>query len=914
MEGLRINELLANGYFKTKTASSRSPSRVERSHPPTPNSNVPSFLNTPTQYDHRERSRSHSRSRGPRRPPPPRPIVEDEIVSLKKEFAAEIPTYDPPLRGKIDQNPILLEAEVTAEERAILQHVDCPRDIHGNPEKRFVVVPKAESDSGSDDEGKRKRKPREKAEPRREEPGHNHSRYKPVNHELRREDKQQRPEVLRKASRQEEGRESKREERPENPPRRASRRDVEVDQPHPPIERRRSRHDLPTLETKVPREIPPKFRRSASAFAASPRDEEIPKPLAPRTPSEYLLSPDAIRPKEHFSQSVPRQQAHDALWGKNGTPVDKKSSGSLSGSRPATPSSDQRNSGNFEKLTRSQQLVEEVGGRPRRHSPERASGRSSRSSTPRKSHYSSSEDDIVDSDSDRHRRHLGHSLKENSHPRSPSKSNRSSTDLKGSRLSSPLPSPKVSPSQSPRGDHVERAETFPQSGRRHTSRPVSPNLEIGRADRLNPVDVPRLRSRSRSRSGAMRPTATSHAPLPVPIPVPSRIDLHSPGETRKSPSIPQFGVANSWQPTPFQPPSEHLDKPVGSYRRYSQDIEQGSVTPLPTCPRTNFTRGRNDWLTLPQCPSFDICPSCFNSIIAPTDFRHLFILAARRPQEVEVLCDFGSSPWYRIAWLLTMKERRRDLNLFYGLANISANYPPCLGKHEAIRQWHSVIDYKTGSPIRGFDVCYSCVKSVEVLLPNIRGVFVRIDSGSSPRICALRFDSKRFVQYFDALETCADNASFHSKLPDTRDLASLARRLAMFEECQHDKDLLDRRWHIITQLPELTVCEECFEEVVWPELEEGKAIPAMFNKTLKRIERASCQLYSPKMRGIFRLAVDSGDYKMLATKARERKAVEGKFKGNLAELRRQKSAGMGNGSGVVEREVARLEEEWRKWE
>ncbi|KAK0101206.1 hypothetical protein ONS95_012813 [Cadophora gregata] len=916
MEGLRINELLVNGYFKTKTARDKSPSGYDR-NPQPPSSNVPSFLHTPTHHIPRERERS--RSRGPRIPPPPRPIVEDEAISLARESSPSIPSYDPPLRGKINQNPIILEAEVTAAERAFLQDVDCPKDANGNPERRFVFVPKAESTSGSDDEVKqRRRELRNKAkDTKREEPIKNGSRYEQGKYDPRREEKKQRQELPRQDSRREERRDTRREERPEKPlrqesrkedrperpPRQDSRREVKIEQPHPPLERRRSRQDLPTLETKVPREIPPKFRRSASAFAASPREEEFPKPPAPRTPAaEYFLSPEAIRPKEYFTQSVPRQQAHDALWGKSGTPTDKRNSGSFSGSRPGTPSSDKRNSGNFEKLTRPQQLMEEVGGRPGEKS-----ARSSRSSTQRKSYYSSSDDEIADSDSDKNRRHLGPRGKEDYHHRSPSKSNRSSMDLKGSRRASPLPSPKVSPSQIPRGDYVERAETFPQSGRRNTSRPVSPNSEIPRADRLNPVDVPR----PKSRAGEPRPSNSSYTSLPIHIP--SRIDLHSPGETRTSPAIPQFGVANSWQP-----PSQNLEKPVGSYRRYSQDIERGSVAPLPTCPRTHFTRGRNDWLTLPQCPSFDICPSCFNSIIAPTDFRNLFIPAARRPPDVEVLCDFGSSPWYRIAWLLTRKERRRDLNLFYGLANIAASYPPCLGKHEAIRQWHSVIDHKTGAPVRGFDVCFSCVKSVEVLLPTIRGVFVRTETTPSPRICDLRFDSKRFVQYFDALETTADLASYHDDAPDTRDLASLARRLALFEECQQDKDLLDRRWHMITQLPEFTVCEECFDEVVWPELEENKAIPLMFNKNLQRLPKASCQLYSAKMRGIFRLAVDSGDYKMLASKARERKKIESAYKANLGELRRQKGFGSSGGNasvtGVVEREVGRLEEEWRKWE
>ena len=253
------------------------------------------------------------------------------------------------------------------------------------------------------------------------------------------------------------------------------------------------------------------------------------------------------------------------------------------------------------------------------------------------------------------------------------------------------------------------------------------------------------------------------------------------------------------------------------------------------------------------------------------------------------------------------------MKLFYGLANIASTVPQCLGKHEAVRQWHSILDPKTGNPIRNFDVCYSCVKSVEILLPPIRGIFVRTDSHGppgAPRVCDLRFDSKRFIQYFDALETTADTANNDEDgLPDTRHLASLVRRWALIEECQHDTELIDRRWHIITQLPEFTVCEECFSEVVLPELEEGKAIPMMFNKTLQRIPRASCQLYSTKMRGIFRLAVDANDYKLLASRARERKALETAYKTNMTELKRQSKA-----NPMVAQESKRIAEEWRKWE
>lgn len=285
--------------------------------------------------------------------------------------------------------------------------------------------------------------------------------------------------------------------------------------------------------------------------------------------------------------------------------------------------------------------------------------------------------------------------------------------------------------------------------------------------------------------------------------------------------------------------------------------------------------------------------------------------AAPRPPDASVQCDFGSSPWYRIAWLLTIKERRRDLKLFYGLADVAATEAPCLGNQEGIRKWHSIIDTRTGGPVHNFDVCHNCVKSVETLLPTMRGTFIRNDKNGAPplRICDFSVDSKRFVQYFDALEVTADRANRYNASPDLRDLASLARRLSRFPECEQDKDRIDRKWYIITQLPEFTVCEECFDEVVWPELDEGKAIPMLFQENMVRLPRASCQLYSAKMRGVFRVAVDSDDFKFLASKVRERKGVEVAYKADLGEVRR--GAVLNPGAAAVE--LRRLEDEWRRW-
>ncbi|KUJ06837.1 uncharacterized protein LY89DRAFT_743474 [Mollisia scopiformis] len=354
-----------------------------------------------------------------------------------------------------------------------------------------------------------------------------------------------------------------------------------------------------------------------------------------------------------------------------------------------------------------------------------------------------------------------------------------------------------------------------------------------------------------------------------------------------------------------------IDEDISVFKRIVQERDakrldrDATIKPLPTCPRTDFTGGHNDWLTIPHAPSFDICPSCFNSVIAPTDYRGYFVSAAERAPEVEVLCDFGSCPWFRIAWLLALKEGRQDLQMFKELASITASIPPCFGSRAVGRQWYSVIDPSRGKPIRDFDVCPSCVKSIEVLLPAIKGVFIKKTSGlvDSPKVCDLRFESKRFVPYFDALETMSDGASVHDgETLDTRDFVQLAKRFSTIEECLRDTELTDRRWHTITELPEFTVCEDCFVQVVWPEVEEQKALASLFNKTMQRLPNASCQLSSRRMRRVFRDAVDAGDFELLASTARERASLQTKYRSILRA-----------DTILTERETTKLKEEWMKW-
>jgi hypothetical protein len=854
--------------------------------------------------------------RKPQRNWPPRPVVEDEHEALAKEYlTAELratinTAHDPPLRGTVDQYPFILESDISPADAAELcDEQPTNSKVEDTGERRFVLVPKIDTFPQVQSESKDRRKASTEEQATRQKHGDTGKRS---------------------LGRHEE--------------------------PAPPLGRRRSRTDLPSLQTKLGSEAP-QFRKTVSDTTYTANRNEPAR--HGRTPSgDVLLSPDAVpyRGSRGYFDVPPKPSSRHSSPGSPGVYTSDKRRSTAS-PRPTTPTNDKKPINNSdayrEKSPRPPNTLEDSGNRRSNgrsasrpgHLDAEDHGRTYRRSSnqPSRNRHGSSSDDHDLSDSERrrgkdhHHRHGSATTRpiddREYHLSTSSSSTRSPLESRPTnRYASPLPSPKVSPSQISPSDRVNDV----RENRRPSPRPVSPVVPYQETPRSSnnslglSIGVPQ-RSRSHSHSNSRRqsptdapPAGSSSTPLPMPIPIPTRIDVQSPGESHRSPTLPQYdddrhGNARAppspkpyWQPPHFEPPNTdpaYLERPLGSYRRFSQDVEEGNVAPLPPCPRTTPVRGCDDWLTLPKSPSFNICPSCYESIIAPTEFRAHFVKAPIRPLNDEVGCDFGSQPWYRIAWLLARKEHRKDLSLVRGIAEITETAPPCLGKHEATRKWYSIVDPETGNLIRNFDVCYSCVRCIETLLPSVRGIFVRADLTGPPglpRVCDMRFDSKRFIHYFDALETMADTASKYGEEPDAGDFAELAKRYASAPECRGGETLHNERWHVITQLPEFTVCPECFDEAVLPGLGKRKAIPAMFNKSLQRIPVASCQLYSPRMRAIFDKAVNTNDYKLLAAKARDRKEMEVDLKEEMAEQRR-----MGKVSG---KEMKALEAEWAKWE
>lgn len=132
-------------------------------------------------------------------------------------------------------------------------------------------------------------------------------------------------------------------------------------------------------------------------------------------------------------------------------------------------------------------------------------------------------------------------------------------------------------------------------------------------------------------------------------------------------------------------------------------------------------------------------------------------------------------------------------------------------------------------------------------------------------------------------------------------------------ECQHDAVLKDAVWFTMRDIPELTVCAACFDEVVRPAIDSGgNAKPLVNFYTRPQIRAsASCMLYSARMREVFRRAVARDDLKLLERTVRERISIKEHIS---AELRRLDAQSDGVDPMVTRHEIYRLLADWKRWE
>lgn len=539
----------------------------------------------------------------------------------------------------------------------------------------------------------------------------------------------------------------------------------------------------------------------------------------------------------------------------------------------------------------------------------------------------------------------------------------------GSVTSSPASSPPATPGRTdvrkaeyatqarvipPGGRHPSRSGSRPESPEQHFGSPESRNLGTSTRDSAELVsNRKKLQSLTRSRSpspGIKGATYIQTLPsIGVREPSPARPE----NITRPAPEAMPAKRSPPATLTPLlTPQAPDFGRPVsGARRRALSNVEtrpkvslsvsrpETLVIPAPSpqaksrspshhrtvsfgsqplallpCPRPSPVAGYSDWYTLIGNSSFSICPSCRRTVFGAGYEKH-FQPSRPDASESKRRCDM-STPWMRMALLVTMSAKRPDPQLLYGMADIVVNEVPCPGKARTAGSWYRVVSPEDEKQVSGFNVCPCCVRNIETMFPGLVGVFQKSKSRypDRERSCDLRADSKRFAAYIDLLESTAKHAQEFKRAPNMLRFADLAEKMAGIPECSRDDMLLDQYWHITPHIPELTVCEDCYLEVVRPAAREGYSLAMDFSRkayrTGPRDVGISCQLYSTRMRNTFKEACRRQDVGWLKSVAMQRHQIE-------ADLQRRRIRETHRAEIADDERLERIQglvDEWKRWE
>ncbi|KAK0720062.1 hypothetical protein B0H67DRAFT_175283 [Lasiosphaeris hirsuta] len=913
-----VVNLLQTGSWKTSRARSPRPYDQSDQH------------RQYDQHDHYDRADRYEQSdrydRSPRRPArsaqrarrPPPPSVEDESDSLAREYTPSIvpsaSNDEVRHRGDIDQQPIILpvhdhnperrfvivtDSETGDDGTAETAYRDQPlpsptkSDYDGNTCRQYVLVdsdervPPVEVIESSKKPGLSKRKSRQDL-PRLDTHGADFQ--NPEDSSIRRSNSRRNREkpVIDQAPRESRG--------SAKPPEDVFLSPVVT---HMAGGRERAYLDINPGASRSPAARSPRREDSRTARSGDRRSAHSPSPTAHRRVSSTVTAREA-RAAERPSQPLPD-------WAYNQNTDDifafMMPGGELPirGERTSTSSPKARQGGSppYSNSSRDRLPDRSPSQRSRRQSISREQGEYYGSDSFKGGHSNRSENPRP--------RRSGLELDASS-LLSPEQARPIAASRPGSKNPSPIPSPRTvqegqflesSPLPVPRSPRSPRTSSFPVERRFNNDYSSSAPTAFGESPprRSNDNDRgSRPRGPGRTTSISSIPNGSAAGPL---------VALTAPAERRPPPTVheePQEleSPASQWPPVAFDPGAYRalLDQPITSYRRYSEDVQQGVLPQLPECrwatPRVPRTRAESSsFLALSRSENFVICAGCYEGVFSNLqEFKHLFVDAPPQPTDQPIVCEFGHSFWYRMAFLMTLKYRYPDLRLLEGVAAVAARYQSCPGSKPANRDWNTMMAPNSKLPITRFTVCPSCASMIEVILPSLAGIFIPLDPSHTPTrgICALHFkpERKRFLDYFDAMEATADRALSRRSSPKILELADRVRTISLIDECQRNTPVLNHRWHVLDGLPEFTVCEECYDTVIWPMLEEDERdrsdIPDRFIRTRQAKPIATCQLYSNRMREVFRRAVKRDDLRYLETRVLEKLEAEAELKAQYSEL------------------------------
>ena len=630
----------------------------------------------------------------------------------------------------------------------------------------------------------------------------------------------------------------------------------------------------------------------AGARRASPRPSPQPSPMASPRDSP-TMSPFASPPRTPPNE-VHHRRTHTVTGLKNELPRSGPPSPLSNNSTPRTP----RTPG-----TGAQPVEMNVTGRPRQIAPR------SRMTTPLPSPTSMVEPEPILGPGISIRSpspavHANHHSDQIHEPRYAASRHASVTPP---AAPAPAPAPTLAPSSALRPGFSGR-----QRSASYTD--VRPQLTVKTPSYLQPIDSPRSpRTRSRPSSPSISSPSDRYKPIHPERqslgPQPTAHALSSQPEQVPHPPQPSRSRANSYVPEAYAAASSSRSSVPGLNSNSSNTRSRSSApfspstivappqTPviLPLCPRPQPVAGYKDWYTLHGCSRFAICPDCRHNIFS-TRYGHHLLPRAPESHGEKTICDLND-PWIRLATQMTLNQNRPDLELLTALAKTTAKQRPCMeDKPIARHHWYRLEDDETGKHIPDFNVCQHCVYSLESIFPVLEEVFYvsRGHHGEvKERVCSLRSNGHNFVQYIDVLDQVAAEARKSHKEPNTAPLARLAKQLTQAPEspktrtppqisntqvvpkCPRDQMLPGLPWHIHPHIPEFTICPACYTDVVYPAVIAGHPIARAIDHSPHKVDqRASCHLYSTRMRAVFNEACEDRDFEHLRHTAHKRHLLQ----------------------------------------
>ena len=352
-------------------------------------------------------------------------------------------------------------------------------------------------------------------------------------------------------------------------------------------------------------------------------------------------------------------------------------------------------------------------------------------------------------------------------------------------------------------------------------------------------------------------------------------------EVRARPFLPNSAspVSRSHSALPSSPA---MIPPLGSYPA----LPTRPVKPLPSlplCPRTKRIAGYDDWNTFRHKSAFMICSECSHNVFGADSGVYLVHKPVSAGRKVK--CDLNN-PWIRLACLL----RGPDVDLLRKLSDVTSMEGRCPEDYTEPKDWYRLEDPETEKHVAGFYACPECVHSLNLLFPSWREVFYRGKPSHGElkeRSCSLRERGFRFGDFLDMIVQSAQQAEKKKQEPDTKHVVKLAKQLASITDCPRDKMLPQKSWHVHSHMPEFTICQDCYEEVIYPLAKGGSSIALKFDQQPQGFPNpdvaACCQLYSDRMRTVFREACEDNDWEHLRHTAMKRHMLQQDILGTLGE-------------------------------